>query len=88
MVKERELSTHYNAQQQADCDMLVRVGESVWRLQQQLSLREMEIQNHKTKIKQYEAMTGVTRAKLPEDYIMPSWEYMLKHTTHKMGQSE
>lgn len=74
------MPTYYNEQEISDCDFIVRLGKSVWALQQQYSLEQMVTHNLKAKVKQYETMTGVSSGKLPDFHIMPDWDYMLKHS--------
>ncbi|MDE2103479.1 MAG: hypothetical protein KGL39_39930 [Patescibacteria group bacterium] len=79
------MNTYYNAQQQADCDFIVRMGKSVWHLQQELALQKQHLSACQIKIRQYEAMTGVSSAKLPHESKIPDWEYMLRNTAKPKG---
>lgn len=75
------MSTFYNDQEVSDCDLIVRVGKSVWALQQELGLQIQHLSACQIKISQYEMMTGVSSMKLPHNSKMVDWDYMLRHTT-------
>lgn len=77
------MSTYYNEKEKEACDFIVSMGKSVDALQLQLELERQSLKSCQRKIKQYESMTGVLSQKMPEPYVMPLWDYMLKHTSYE-----
>lgn len=83
------MPTFYNEQQTSDCDFIVRLGKSVSALQQELGLQQQHLSACQSKIRQFEAMTGVRNSKLPdENDQIPDWNYMLKYTTKSNDESK
>ena len=77
------MPTYYNEQEKKDVDFIIRLGKSVWNLQAELELQKIHLEAVKIKVRQFEAMTGVSSMNLPHESKTPDWGYMLKHTNNR-----
>lgn len=61
------MATFYNDLQKDICNSIIAQGRAIEALQQQLALERQVIANHRIKIRQYEAITGISNKNLPHE---------------------
>ena len=72
------MATFFNEKEQALVEQFLQIANAIRLMREELSLQHLHLEAAQGKIKQYEAMTGVLRQKLPRLETMPDWEYMIK----------